>query len=394
MDGTMKEAPPEWWTLSRAHLAQITDVNVAKGTCSAITLEGNAIVRKDLEIPVLWHSIQGVRENGQLTSAFRSSWGRFVPSKNDFVYLDFNPKGQAVITGMATLPARKQGDTGQQEALKSTADYPEEKFRSSAYTSIKEGEFDFLSSGGAYIHGTDTGLLFLGNALSSVEIDRLTASVKATASHFSLSTGSQYSLSATPIESTKLRIGEVRRIIPSTSPVSLIKPTAIPGAQEEWSHVATVTGPLYDRWAGSCFSAKGSPLLMRTGLPATFYEATHIAGSTDLNPLFGSTRRVDFLGNVEQTYTTMTMGPSAAAVSLPIVHGPQLVAALTDIATALTATATGMKTSATSLDVIATGAAIAFTAAGVAIDAAVSTLTTIISSVGPEGLLSTSTFIE
>ncbi len=108
------------------------------------------------------------------------AWGRFIPQQSDLVRVSFDYDDRPVIVG-ADISAQKK-DVGDglsgwpalnaeyTKAKNSGSSGPAEKAKFAQFTPIRPGEYDFMSSGGAYIYGSDKGRLYLSGGNVSITL--------------------------------------------------------------------------------------------------------------------------------------------------------------------------------------------------------------------------------
>lgn len=152
--------------LSRPVRGQIQTVTPEDGKIQVYTHE--VISSRELTVPVLWFSAQGRQ----------SAWGRYMPMGTkrqgdtvyggEMVHITYRNDGTPVFAGYDAT-ATKTGEAGwtELEAAKKAGTPGFSTFRS-----LKRGEFDFKSSGDAYIHGSNVGTLSLYGGQAFVKVEK------------------------------------------------------------------------------------------------------------------------------------------------------------------------------------------------------------------------------
>jgi hypothetical protein len=137
--------------MSRTQRAVITTVDTSRGKCS-IEFESTSGSRVDVNIPFDFISIPG---NGTMRKA---AWKRSMPRAGDFVLVGFDSNGSARLLGY--------DHPGYELLADIQADEP------FGYKSLKEGEHDQRSSGGAYTLWGADGTLFLAGGMASLTMNK------------------------------------------------------------------------------------------------------------------------------------------------------------------------------------------------------------------------------
>ena len=168
--------------LSRPVRAQIESVNPTDGK---LTINTNEVYStRSLTAPVLWFSAQG-RE---------SAWGRYMPmgskkttiNGKDVVYggeichVLYRNDGTAVFAGYDAT-ATKDGEQGWTD-LEAARQAKVPGF--STFRQLKRGEFDFKSSGDAYIFGSNAGQLLLAGGQAYIKLDKQAYRIESKAAEF------------------------------------------------------------------------------------------------------------------------------------------------------------------------------------------------------------------
>lgn len=173
--------------LSRIVRGQIVSLEPEIGRAQLSTIEvfGN----RNVTVPALWFSAKGAN----------SAWGRYMPFGGEHVHVAYRNDDSAVVLGYdMTAPGEKQDDGGWPyfKELKdnNTAGYAE-------FFNLNPGEFDFKSSGGSYIFGSNAGTLLLSGGQAFISLDRASYKIESKAA------GYKYSV----IETSNIRFGSVFR---------------------------------------------------------------------------------------------------------------------------------------------------------------------------------------
>ena len=155
--------------LSRPVRGQIESVNTADGK---ITINTNEVFDvRDTTVPVLWFSALGRK----------TAWGRYMPMGGEkttvngkevqrggeIVHLLYRNDGTAVFAGYdaTATPDGSPGWTDLEKAHKNKVP------GLANFKQLKRGEFDFKSSGNAYIFGSNMGTLLLAGGQSFIKLD-------------------------------------------------------------------------------------------------------------------------------------------------------------------------------------------------------------------------------
>lgn len=157
--------------LNRTVRAQVTAVDPENGfvTLSYESLPGGG---RYATVPPLWMSFPSNDIGGP-------AWGRYMPQQTDMVKLAFDYDDHGHVIGYDIVAADKtQGDgrSGwgelhtQYEGALSSTDPNKAKF--AQFIPLNPGEYDFMSSGGAYIYGNDNGRLYLAGGSVSVSLSK------------------------------------------------------------------------------------------------------------------------------------------------------------------------------------------------------------------------------
>lgn len=284
-----------WFALSRIYLAQIVGVNEDAGTVDVVVLDGGQTKRETLELPWTGFSMNG----------HRSSWMRYFPqlraardendkAGGDLVYVGFGPKGDAKILSMAVLPGDYAGFT--QAKTTNGKNVPR-----GDWGSLRMGEFDARSTGGAYIYGDRYGSLLLSaGPLVQMRLNKANNEVRADAGLWVLGAAG-----------SEVRIGDVKRKLPlAYKETSADSPSPRDTATKEFRvHLQdTITGrAIADYEFGAVRSAVGMPVLGTAGtVPGFLRERKTIYDSAGVFAVH--TSEVDVLGNQRVAFGTSATG--------------------------------------------------------------------------------------
>jgi len=155
--------------LNRPERGIISSVNTEEGK---LQIFGDTIIgKRDVTAPVLWLSINGRQ----------SAWGRYMPMGNERVHMAYRNDNTAIFYGYdATLT--KDDRPGWTELSQAYKEKNVPGF--STFKVLKRGEFDFKSSGNAYIFGSNAGTLLLAGGQSFIKLDGQAYRMESKASEF------------------------------------------------------------------------------------------------------------------------------------------------------------------------------------------------------------------
>ena len=286
----------EWFLLSRTYIGQIAAVDVNTGTLDVVILEGLGSKRRKLEVP---HkvSVQGARDSeGRILSLQKSSWSRYMPDVNDYVYVAFSPKGEARVIGMASMPGFLE------EVSTLAGGSQKSKFPYGDYVTLKPGEWDQRSSGGAYISGSRDGTLLLSaGPLAQLRLIKQSEEARGKCGLWDFAS-----------EGSSVRLGDIKRTLPTApykeSDVSDLDVTA---PKEFKVSLQTPLGLLIsDSDFGGVRNSLGVPVVSTIGVPSVLRSRRRIfvPGSPVATPATTSFQEeVDALGSVRVTQGTTAL---------------------------------------------------------------------------------------
>lgn len=146
--------------LNRIQRAMIVDIDRSKGTCT-VEFDSTPGERSGVNLPFYVHaSVPGKRS--------KTAWSRFMPQVGDMVLVGFDSNSIVRIVGYDMLSYETITNIQNEEG----------KF---GWNDLKSGEFDVKSSGGAYIRGEATGLLYLAGGMTSIQLDKKNQEIRKTA---------------------------------------------------------------------------------------------------------------------------------------------------------------------------------------------------------------------
>ena len=158
--------------LNRTIRAQVTSIDPANGyvTMTYESLPGGG---KYATVAPLWMSFP------PSTSTNGPAWGRYMPQQTDLVKVSFDYDDRPYIIGY-DIVANKDNIAGghfgwpalndQYEAAHGNPDVDPSRAKFAQFVPLNEGEYDFMSSGGAYIYGNNRGRLYLSGGSVSVSL--------------------------------------------------------------------------------------------------------------------------------------------------------------------------------------------------------------------------------
>ena len=143
--------------LSRIVRGQLTSVDNINGKAQVNTLEVYSV--RDVTVPPLWFSSKGRQ----------TAWGRYMPFGGENVHVGYRNDDTPVIVGYDINAPGEQIQEGHPQLRKFQQ---ENKVGYANFRELKPGEFDYKSSGDAYIHGSNQGTLFLAGGQAFIKLDK------------------------------------------------------------------------------------------------------------------------------------------------------------------------------------------------------------------------------
>lgn len=143
---------------SRLVRGQIETIEVDNGIAAVVT--GEILGRRNITVPVLWLSGTGRT----------SAWGRYMPMGGELVNVAYRNNDEAHITGYDATASNQRNTAGWSvlKGFEEDGDIP----GFSTFKKLKRGEFDFKSSGDAYIFGSSTGTLLLAGGQAFIRLSK------------------------------------------------------------------------------------------------------------------------------------------------------------------------------------------------------------------------------
>lgn len=273
---------------NRTIRAQVTKV-IYKDGYVEMTYESLPGGSKVATVPPLWMSFPKPSVGGP-------AWGRFMPQESDIVKVSFDYNDEPRIVGYDVIAFDKAIAYGY-------AGWPKLKDQNDKYvagnksrpqfanfTALEPGEYDFMSSGGAYIYGNKSGRLYMMGGGVSIALTKNENSITTVAS-----------LAIGKSADSEIRFGQVRRPVAGLEKtlvadatgaykefnVLVNGPTKIPLASVKMGNVAGL--------ATVDMSSKGQPL--RYSLET----------NADATPLPTFSMKVDSAGNTELAGKTASL---------------------------------------------------------------------------------------
>jgi len=184
--------------------AQITGVDSTNGY-AIITYAGLPSGGKFATVAPLWLSVPNPIVGGP-------AWGRFMPQQSDVVKVAFDFDDTPRIVGF-DVAAGKQGIADANAGWPQLNDLYNDAVSTGSqarnpsmrqFTPLFPGEYDFMSSGGAYIYGNKRGRLYLAGGSVSVSVIK---------NEMRISMSAQ--LTSSVSETSEFKFGQVRRLDPT-----------------------------------------------------------------------------------------------------------------------------------------------------------------------------------
>ena len=135
---------------------QLTPPNPEEGTVQVNTIE--ILGSRKVTVPALWFSANGRK----------TAWGRYMPQGGEFVDVLYRNDDTAEIVRY-DINATKDTEPGWAEFRRFQK---EDVVGYASFSPLKPGEFDFKSSGDAYIFGSAAGTLLLSGGQAFIKLDK------------------------------------------------------------------------------------------------------------------------------------------------------------------------------------------------------------------------------
>lgn len=154
---------------SRLVRGQISSVNPDDGVATVDTID--VIGTREVTVPPLWFSATGRT----------SAWGRYMPMGDENVDVSYRNDDSAVITNY-DMTATQDGRPGWNVLREFEEAGNVVGFAN--FRKLKRGEYDFKSSGDAYIHGSNQGTLTLAGGQAFMKLDKQQYRIESRAAEF------------------------------------------------------------------------------------------------------------------------------------------------------------------------------------------------------------------
>jgi hypothetical protein len=188
--------------LNRTIRASVNNVD-AKNGVAILTYESFPGGGKYVTVAPLWMSFPNSKVGNP-------AWGRFMPQEGDIVRLSFDYDDCPTIVGYdvaANKDGVADGLTGwpmlNENYNLATTSPNSSNAMFANFIPIKPGEYDFMSSGGAYIYGNENGRLYMAGGTVSISMVKNDLRISSNAKLWSHTA-----------DDCELRFGQVRRINP------------------------------------------------------------------------------------------------------------------------------------------------------------------------------------
>lgn len=153
--------------LNRTIRAQVSTVEPADGFVT-LDYDGLPSGGKFATVAPLWMSFPNASIGGP-------AWGRYMPQKSDLVKLAFDYDDKPHIVGFDIVAGKENVANGIAgwpaiNELHTASETDDSKAKFAQFTPLNPGEYDFMSSGAAYIYGNNQGRLYLAGGSVSVSL--------------------------------------------------------------------------------------------------------------------------------------------------------------------------------------------------------------------------------
>jgi len=199
--------------LDRLVRGQIADISEDIGRLS-INIIDSSPGYEQVTVPTLWFSANAKNDvdGNPIVGSLKTAWGRYMPLGSEIVDIAYRNDCTAAIVGY-NATADENRSTGW-SVLKKLQENNVSGY--SSFKQLKRGEFDFKSSGDAYIYGSAGGTLLLAGGVATIKLDKQSYRITTTSSEIHNITGGG---------TTELRLGTVFRLTPPNiveSPQSVV----------------------------------------------------------------------------------------------------------------------------------------------------------------------------
>ena len=284
---------------NRTLRCQVTNVDNKNGFIR-LTYNGLAGGIDVATVPPIWMSLPKATGN--------AAWGRYMPQESDILKVSFDYDDRPRIVGYDVIGGdgkTANGDAGwpavnnlyeiANKDPTTKKQYTDSQGNSTTvslakyanFIPLNPGEYDFMSSGGAYIYGTNVGKLYLAGgtvAISLIKNEMLMSSVAQLFKHTA--------------EDCTLRVGQVRRTTVASQGLDQTIPTDVGGLYKEFSV-----------FLNTLASLQLGNVVNDTGIPNSTGTLTEQLSGQDLRYLLrtaymgaqGFEMAVDALGNCQIT---------------------------------------------------------------------------------------------
>lgn len=256
--------------------AQISQVEPSNGFVT-ITYENMPSGGRYATVPPLWMSFP----DPKISSG--PAWGRYMPQESDIVNVAFGYDDSAHIIGY-DIVAGKDGIADNESGwpqlntqyVAATNDADSKNARFAQFIQLNPGEYDFMSSGGAYIYGNNRGRLYLAGG--SVSISLLKNDMKL---------AMRAKLNTIDADDCQLRFGQVRRVDQATQAENPINSND--SAKEFSVSLATsgdVKTPIAKLSLGDLYDDNGQVITVSTIANGTNARKIHVVYDTNGQEVF------------------------------------------------------------------------------------------------------------
>lgn len=281
-DMSLKEQLDSETVRDRTIRAQVTSVDPDNGFV-LVDYSGLPSGGRYVTVPPLWMSFPPPN------AAVGPAWGRYMPQPTDIMKLSFDRDGSIRAVGYDIVANSRDvadGYSGWPElmrlyeaALKPGTDPAFQRF--GQFVPLKPGEYDFMSSGGAYVYGNNRGRLYLAGGSVTVSL---------TKTDFRLDTTAQ--MWKHQADECDLRFGQARRVKDQATGLEVA--TADAAAREFNLRVNRGQSKLGQMVVGNVIGEDGSVINSRFNNPVRYRLELFTASSAS-----ALLQQIDNVGNIE-----------------------------------------------------------------------------------------------